>query len=405
MFAAPIHQSSRTPVRADAARSSIIDRKENHAHNRIWQSLATSSAILQRKCACGGECPTCKTEQSPGDDHQSGTLFRQTENSAPTAPANAQPEAAAATPDLQAVIAEVEQALSSATAYLSSKEPTPQELQVTAYLSERLQRLQAVAAGENDLLKAQTMESFSPERRSQAQEYLTAAKQPAADSSTPVNRQVQRKAIEGVLFRQPAPNLPPPAPAPPPPLRLVPPLPPTPVPPAAGPTVGATLLEILGAVGTAALVVITLGILIPGDTPVKPLPPQPQPPPPQPQAPPATQPQPQPGPKKDPQRDCMEQHPSALPCLSHVPLEEAAVDALMDRGYDFDDLGDCRKMSSFGPGVIDDCGGAPGESWHCRINGTADELSIFGCLCCDSDGSTGHEWTGAHISSAASRKP
>ena len=323
----------------------------------------------------------------------SGFVFRQTEPAAQPPNQDERSDSGDASASLQAVIAEIEQGLSRATQYLSSKEPTPEELQLTAAMTGQLQRLRQVADGDNDALKLKALESFSSERRSQADEQLAAARQSTGASSTSTNGQVQRQAcensspIEGMLFRQPAPVIPPAAPPPPPPpLTLVP--PPVAAPPPVVAAPGGALLEILGAIGGAVAVIITFGIFIPSDTAVKP---------------PSPQPQPQPKPKKDPQRDCMQTHPSALPCTTGVSMEEVATLRLMDEGYEHDDLGDCRKMSSFGPGKIDDCGGAPGESWHCRINGTADELSIFGCLCCNTDGSTGFEWTGAHISPARPR--
>jgi hypothetical protein len=120
----------------------------------------------------------------------------------------------------------------------------------------------------------------------------------------------------------------------------------------------------------------------------------------------ATQPQPQPQPERerDPRQECRRLHPYALNCTDHSNIEEVAIDFLINQGYDFTDLGDCRGINSFGPNVIDACDGAPGESWHCRVNGTSDEISIFGCLCCNEDGTTGFEWRGAHWSVNLSRR-
>ncbi|HET9714180.1 MAG TPA: hypothetical protein VFP64_20000, partial [Pyrinomonadaceae bacterium] len=60
MFAASIHHPSKTPARADPARRNVLDRKESHAHNRVWLSLATRSATnlsIQRAPDCQGDKP------------------------------------------------------------------------------------------------------------------------------------------------------------------------------------------------------------------------------------------------------------------------------------------------------------------------------------------------------------
>jgi hypothetical protein len=119
-------------------------------------------------------------------------------------------------------------------------------------------------------------------------------------------------------------------------------------------------------------------------------------------------PQPAPAPRREPdaQRNCRQQHPYAPPCSGIFDIEEVAVDFLMRNGYSYSALGDCYGKSSFAPGVIDACEGAPGESWHCRVNGIANEISIFGCLCCDEDGTTALEWRGAHWSvNLSGRRP
>ena len=102
--------------------------------------------------------------------------------------------------------------------------------------------------------------------------------------------------------------------------------------------------------------------------------------------------------ESEPQRNCLEQNPSALICTEGIEREEVVQEFLMNQGYDFDALGDCYGMASFGVGAIDACDGAPGVRWHCRVNGTPKEVSIFGCLCCKPDGSTGFEWRGPHWS-------
>jgi hypothetical protein len=98
------------------------------------------------------------------------------------------------------------------------------------------------------------------------------------------------------------------------------------------------------------------------------------------------------------QENCFQMHPGALPCTDFRDRDEVVVDFLMSQGYPFDALGDCRGMSTFMPETISACGGAPGEVWHCRVNGTPNEVSVFGCLCCDEEGVTGYEWRGPHWS-------
>lgn len=119
---------------------------------------------------------------------------------------------------------------------------------------------------------------------------------------------------------------------------------------------------------------------------------------PQPQA------QPQPGREEEPDNDCFERHPYASVCEGLSDRDEVVIDFLMNNGRSFTDLGDCFGMGSFGPGAIEACGGAPGERWHCRVNGTSDQVSVFGCLCCDQDGTTSLDWRGPHWSVNLSRR-
>ena len=110
--------------------------------------------------------------------------------------------------------------------------------------------------------------------------------------------------------------------------------------------------------------------------------------------------------KKDRRKECMEIHPGALQCGPFAggaeAREEAVMMYLLGLGYDFIDMLDihCEKMSDFGPGVIQACGLAPGESWHCtaKLKRGSVVISIFACLCCAEDGSTSWEWRGAHMS-------
>jgi hypothetical protein len=108
--------------------------------------------------------------------------------------------------------------------------------------------------------------------------------------------------------------------------------------------------------------------------------------------------------QEDKTEECRRTHPYALICEGYQDREEVVVDFLMNQGYAFDALGDCWGVGSFEPGAIDACDGAPGERWHCRVKGTADEVSVFGCLCCNEDGTTGFEWRGPHWSINLSRR-
>jgi hypothetical protein len=110
----------------------------------------------------------------------------------------------------------------------------------------------------------------------------------------------------------------------------------------------------------------------------------------------------------DQRRRCQELNPSAIPCLDEIPMEEQVQEFLLTHGYGYEALGDCKGMSSFGPGVIAACNGAPGQSWHCDVNSYYDPIakrrypggvvSVFSCLCCRADGTTGYEWKPDHWS-------
>lgn len=106
---------------------------------------------------------------------------------------------------------------------------------------------------------------------------------------------------------------------------------------------------------------------------------------------------PRPREEEDPQRNCQQMNPSALLCSGFSDRDEVVVEFLMSQGYDHTDLLDCEGFSSHPEGVIRECDSAPGQTWHCRIKG-GHVVSVFACLCCNRDGSTGWEWRGAHWS-------
>ena len=138
---------------------------------------------------------------------------------------------------------------------------------------------------------------------------------------------------------------------------------------------------------------------------------------------PELEPEPRPGPsrttdvfppipdERDPRDECLEQNPYALTCEDYRDMETVVIEFLIEQGYSSNALGKCRFVGAFPAGVIDACEGAPGERWHCQVLGppkpdrrgrptrkVIGEVSIFGCLCCQEDGTTSFEWRGAHWS-------
>jgi hypothetical protein len=110
--------------------------------------------------------------------------------------------------------------------------------------------------------------------------------------------------------------------------------------------------------------------------------------------------------EKDPQRKCFERFPTALHCEDEIGVEEKVQEFIMNRGYGYEALGKCYGMGSVP--AVEACNGAPGESWHCDVAAHNDPIakvslpprvvSIFNCLCCRQDGTTGLEWRGTHWS-------
>jgi hypothetical protein len=335
-------------------------------------------------------------------------LHRAEANSAPAEPGS-QSQPSDTSSKMRSLIAEIGRALALANRYLDfMPEPAPDKREQLDVMIDRFRALDQIAQGKNEALKLQILTAFSPERMTQLQAQL-ALQMPAqervpvqerssgaiaamtlqvSNPEDPAEREAHRIAnmiVSGVeripgslsssnavLNRQPATPLPPaPVPAPPPPLTLV----PAPPPPVPTPW-WAPLLEGLGG---ALLVILSLGMLFPSDSPV-----------------PRAQPQPQPRSKRE---DCERSNFTGLPCEEGVEdLEEVAIDFLIRKGFKFSDLLDCSRMSRFGAAMIDECSGAPGESWHCRVKGTDKEVSVFGCVCCHEDGTSGLRWEGAHWS-------
>lgn len=105
---------------------------------------------------------------------------------------------------------------------------------------------------------------------------------------------------------------------------------------------------------------------------------------------------------RNPQDECLAANPHSFPCTDSRSMEEVAVSFIMHAGYAPEDLGECWKMGSFGPQEIEHCDDAPGERYHCSV-GQGDVVSLFGCLCCQDDGTTSYEWR-PHWSYRASKR-
>jgi hypothetical protein len=119
---------------------------------------------------------------------------------------------------------------------------------------------------------------------------------------------------------------------------------------------------------------------------------------------PGAQPQPETQPEPDPRRRCRETNPTFLPCTDSRTKEDVVTSFANSRGIDVTGL-ECEGQSSFGAGAIDECAGAPGQSWHCRVNGSEFVVSIFGCFCCQENGEIGFDWRGPHQSPGQGRRP
>jgi len=91
--------------------------------------------------------------------------------------------------------------------------------------------------------------------------------------------------------------------------------------------------------------------------------------------------------------ECFERNPTFIACDGFWDIYEAAAYFLQvqeEEDVKFDALGDCHGRTSFVHNVIEACDYGPGENWHCRVGGASTPLSIFGCSCCEEDGTSGH---------------
>ena len=97
------------------------------------------------------------------------------------------------------------------------------------------------------------------------------------------------------------------------------------------------------------------------------------------------------GPQDQQRREqtCSEQHPTYPPCADMRTKEMVAESFANSRGIDV------RSMQCFGRGTMSsivDCGGGPGENWHCDINNGEIVVSLFGCFCCSLEGPPSMFW-------------
>jgi hypothetical protein len=92
---------------------------------------------------------------------------------------------------------------------------------------------------------------------------------------------------------------------------------------------------------------------------------------------------------ESPQGDCMEQF-GYGPCADLRSVEDVA-SSMASNSVDVTSI-QCWGVSSFPAGEVFDCGGAPGQNWHCKINDSEFVISLSGCMCCNIDGTVGFEW-------------
>ena len=119
---------------------------------------------------------------------------------------------------------------------------------------------------------------------------------------------------------------------------------------------------------------------------------------------------PRPESKRDPRDDCLYEHPTYLPFCDDRPKEAVAAGFARSGGI----VPKHVRCETFGSGPADaranPCGTAPSEYIQCTINKGPIVVSMFGCFCCDEDGSVGRFWDGVHQSSGpkqpgAGRRP
>ncbi|WP_143307017.1 eCIS core domain-containing protein [Chitinophaga vietnamensis] len=113
-----------------------------------------------------------------------------------------------------------------------------------------------------------------------------------------------------------------------------------------------------------------------------------------------------------PRNDCFRMNRTSLVCEGGEKDPKAALRAFLERysaraqaSYDPSKYGAPKDMGKFKPGIIDACSKGPGQSIHFETNTPGYPIvSIFGCVCCNADGTSGIIWQGAHDSAGDMRK-
>lgn len=105
--------------------------------------------------------------------------------------------------------------------------------------------------------------------------------------------------------------------------------------------------------------------------------------------------------------ECRKQYPEAMSCKGDPTDQQGMKDRvrshLLREGFTESQIGriDCSKYSTFTTyDEVAACDNAPGETWHCfaAIKNQKDKVktSIFRCLCCNEDGSSGYNLRHPH---------
>lgn len=104
---------------------------------------------------------------------------------------------------------------------------------------------------------------------------------------------------------------------------------------------------------------------------------------------PESQPQPQPEEERNSRQRCLEANPRFQICGDVRMREDVVTSFANSRGIEVASL-NCEGRGSLDS--ISDCNSGPGENWHCTVNDSEFVVSLFGCFCCQEDGSVGFEW-------------
>ncbi len=97
---------------------------------------------------------------------------------------------------------------------------------------------------------------------------------------------------------------------------------------------------------------------------------------------------------------CHADYPNAPDCLASYPDRDTVLNNWgSPRGISY--FRDCVVAENHAPGTMTQCGGGPGNVWHCHAAdmGTGQEVtvSIFECICCNDDDSSASQWNDPQI--------